>query len=320
MKKFMKVCAITALILLVIGFVMAIAGGILGGTAGINEVVDSVTDGKLQINLGNGNGFGITIDGEDWVNEQFHYEITDNMIFESEYSMMHGDVEKHAVGSNVNKLNIEAGGCAFYFEESEDSQFYVEAEGTGKFQCFIKNDSLHVKTTRKVNSWDDYDECKIKLYIPADYNFEKVTVQLGAGYLEMDDITAAEMDLEVGAGKITADELQAEKCDVEVGMGEILISDMQVSKMNAEVGMGHLMLDGTILGNVDAECAMGAIEMELAGIEEQFNYSIEAAMGNITVDGTDYSGVGQDRTIKNGADKTMNLECAMGNIEVDFKE
>lgn len=320
MKKFMKVCAITALILLVLGFVMAIVVGVVGGTAGINEVVESVTDGKMQINLGNGDGFGISINGEEWVNDEFHYEITDNMIFESGYSVLGGDVEKYAVGSNVTKLNIEAGGCVFYFEESEDSNFYVEAKEAGKFQCFIKNDTLYVKTTRTVIDWEDYDECEITLYIPEAYSFEKVTVELGAGYLEMDNMFANEVDLEVGAGQIIADYLQAEKCDIEVGMGEILVHDMQVTIMNAEVGMGHLLLKGTLLGDVNAECAMGAMELNLTGSEAEFNYAIETAMGNISVEGVDYSGVGQEKTIKNGAGKTMNLECAMGNIEVDFEE
>ena len=65
---------------------------------------------------------------------------------------------------------------------------------------------------------------------------------------------------------------------------------------------------------------MGAMELNLAGSEEDFNYTIEAAMGNVSVGGVDYSGIGQDRTIKNSADKNMNIECAMGNIEVDFEE
>lgn len=320
MKKFMKGCAITALILLILGFVAAIVAGTVEGANSINDIVKSVTDDKVNINLGNGEGWGITLNGEDLLNDQIHYDITDNMIFDGDFNIFQGDVEKYAVGSDVRKLDIEAGGCAFYFENSEDSNFYIEAKNTGKFQCFVKNDTLYVKTTKTVTDWDDYDECEITLYFPADYRFEKVDVELGAGLLEMEAIATDEMDMEVGAGQITIEYLQTDKCNIEVGMGEILVDDMQVTKMNAEVGMGHLMMNGTIWGDVDAECSMGAMELTLTGSEKDFNYAIEAAMGNISVDGDDYSGVGQEQTIRNSANKNMNLECAMGNIEVDFEE
>ena len=228
MKKFMKGCAITALILLVVGFVLAIVARSLEGTSGVEEIVKSVTNDKVKIDLGGDEGFGISINGEDWINEQVHYEITDNMIFDSDFDIFKGDVEKYAVGSDIKKLDIEAGGCEFQFESSEDTNFYIEANETGKFQGFVKNDTLYVKATRTVNDWDDYDECQITLYVPDGYRFEKVDVELGAGLLAMEDIAANEMDMEVGAGQITVEYLQADNCDIEVGMGEILVHDMQV--------------------------------------------------------------------------------------------
>lgn len=319
MKRFMKGCAITALILLILGFVMALVAGTAEGAGRINEVVESVTDGKLHFSAGIEEGFSVLLDTHEWFDSEIHYDITDNMMFDDDYEILKGDVEKYAVGSGVKKLDVEAGGCAFYFKQSEDSNFYVEAKETGKFQCFIKNDTLYVKTTRTIKDWDNYDECRIILYIPADYRFEQVDVELGAGLLEMADVVADKMEMEVGAGQIITEYLEADKCDITVGMGEIIIEDMQVTKMDAEVGMGHLQMDGNILGDLNAECAMGSMELDVAGSEEDFNYTIEAAMGNVSIGGADYSGLAQDKTVNNSADKNMTLECAMGNIEVDFE-
>ncbi len=320
MKKFMKGCAITALVLLILGFAMAIVAGAVGGTGAVGDIVKSVTDGKIQINLGAGEGFGISLNEEELFDEEIEYNITEHMIFDSAYEIFGGDVEKYAVGSDIGKLDIEAGGCKFIFEDSEDASFYVEAKETGKFQCYVKNDTLYVKTTRTVSDWDDYDDCEIILYIPTDYSFEKVDVELGAGLLEMDMVVADKVDLEVGAGQIIMDFLQANICNIEVGMGELLVEDMQVAKVNAEVGMGHLMLGGTVLENLNGECAMGAMELNLSGKEEEFDYTIEAALGNVSIGGTDYSGLAQDKVIKNAANKKITLECAMGNIQVEFEE
>lgn len=323
MKKFMKGCAITALILVVLGFVLAIVGGSVGGTKAVNEVVQSVTDGKIHINLGgDGDGFGIIVNEEEWFNigENVHFDINSNLIFDNAYEVYSGDVERYMVGTDITKLDIEVGGCEIKLDKSEDNHFYAQGSNTGKFQCYEKNGTLYVKTLGTEDDWSDLNHSCICIYVPEGYIFEKIEVELGAGQLCLGEIAATEVDAEVGAGQILIDYLQADKCKVEVGMGELIVNDMQVTKMDAEVGMGHLMFTGTLIGDVNAECAMGSLDMKLNGSEEDFNYAIESAVGNISIGGSDYSGLAQDKKIRNGADKNMTLECAMGNIQIDFKE
>lgn len=323
MKKFMKGCAITALILLVLGFVIATVAGTVGGTKAVNEVVESVTDGKIHINLGgNGDGFGIFVNEEEWFNigDSVHFDINSNLMFDNNYEVLSGDVERYMVGSGITKLDIEVGGCEVKVDKSGDDNFYAQGSNTGKFQCYEKNGTLYVKTLGTEEEWTGFNHSRINIYVPEAYLFEKIEVELGAGQLSLGEIAATEVDAEVGAGQILIDYLQAERCKVEVGMGELIVNDMQVTKMDAEVGMGHLLLGGTITGDVNAECAMGSLEMNLVGNEEDFNYMIESAVGNISIGGSDYSGLAQDKMIRNGADKNMTLECAMGNVQIDFKE
>ncbi len=320
MKKFMKACVIIALILLIVGVVMAFVGSSAEGTDKVSELVESVTGGKIQLELGNGS-WGIFSGEDDWEAPGALFDIDDNTMFDKDYETLENNVEKYAVGTGVSKLDIEVGGCAFYFEESGDNQFYVEAKNAGKFQCFIKGDTLYVKSSRTtVDDWSEITEGEIRLYIPANYTFEEMDVELGAGLLQMQKANATDMELNVGAGRIVIGELLAGKCSAEVGMGEIMVENMTVSDVEAEVGMGNLKMAGTIQGNVDAECSMGAITFTLTGKEEAFNYNLEAAMGNISLNGTEYSGMTQDKTIQNGASKHMNIECSMGNIEIDFAE
>lgn len=317
MKKFMKVCGITALILLILGFVLAFAAGTAEGAKGISEVVESVTKGKVHVNLGDfDDDFGVFFrDDSDHL-----YDIDETRFFDDDYEIFRGDVDRFAVGSGADRLDIEAGGCALYLEPSEDSNFYIESSGKGKFQCFIRNNTLYVKTNHTLNHWNEYKDFKITLYVPADYTFEQAEVELGAGYLGVSELLADKTELTVGAGQIEVDTLTADTCDIEVGMGEIMLENMQVTEMNAEVGMGHLLLEGTILGDVNAECSMGSIEMNLSGREEEFNYNLEAAMGTVSIGNEDYSGLAHDKSVRNSADKTMSIECAMGSIEVYFED
>ena len=315
MKKFMKVCGITALILFILGLVLALVAGTTAGAKSISEIVESVTRGKVHVNLGGPDDWGIYINEGD---SDILYDIDETKLFDDDYEIFRGDVDKFAVGSDISRLDIEARGCAFYLEPSEDNNFYIASAGNGKFQCYIKNNTLYVKTSHTLTKWNDYGDFEITLYIPADYRFAQAEVELGAGYLGVPELLANEVELTVGAGQIEVDRLVADTCDIEVGMGEILLENVQVTEMDAEAGMGHLWLEGTILGDVNAECAMGSIEMNLSGREEEFNYTLEAAMGSVTIGNEDYSGLAHDKAVRNSADKTMTIECAMGSIEVNF--
>lgn len=321
MKKFMKWSAVTALILLLIGLAMAFLAGSVEGVLGVNELVETVTGGRIHLDLNPAGNWGLTIGQNSQLfgkNSKALYPIEENMIFEDGYDIFSGDIKKYAVGSGVDSMDIRAGGCAFYCKTSEDGNFYVEAEDAGKFQCFIRDNILYVKTIRAVTESSPYHDCEIILYIPQDYSFEKVDVNLGAGLLEMSGIAATEINLEVGAGQILADCLQAQNCDIEVGMGEIILEDIEANTLDAEVGMGHLEVEGTVLGDIHAKCSMGAAELKLTGTAEEFNYTVEAAMGNVTIDGASYSGLTQDKSIDNRADKNIKMECSMGDIQVEF--
>lgn len=284
MKKFMKCSAVIALILLLAGLVMAFIAGSVEGVSKVNELVETVTGGRLQLNLNSRDNWGLTIGENSRLtgnDSETLYDIDDNVIFEDGYEVLTGDVEKYAVGSGVDSMDIKAGGCAFYCKASDDENFYVEAEDAGKFQCYIKDGTLYVKTIHTTREWKHHDDSEIVLYIPEDYSFEAIDVNMGAGLLELTGVAAAEMNLEVGAGQIQAERIQAQ--------------------------------------NIHAKCSMGAIELKLTGTAEEFNYMVEAAMGNITIDGESYSGLAQDKIIENHAGKNMNMECSMGDIQVIFE-
>uniref|UniRef100_UPI00405662FD DUF4097 family beta strand repeat-containing protein n=1 Tax=Acetatifactor sp. TaxID=1872090 RepID=UPI00405662FD len=321
MKKFMKVCVLIALILLVLGFALAFWAGSAEGAYNVNEIVESVTDGKVHINWGDSDSWGITVGEMEWGQPQALFDINDNTIFDNNYEIYENSIDKYSVGNSVKGLDIETGGCAFLFRLSGDNDFYLEATDAGKFQCYIEDDILYVKSTRTiVEDWNEYKEGKIMLYIPENYNFDEVNAELGAGLLEIQNLTAAKVDLEVGAGQIIIEDLKSEDCDIEVGMGEMIVNNMNITKLNAEVGMGHLQMNGAILGNADMECSMGAITLDLTGSEKDFNYTVDAAMGNVSIGGEEYSGLTQEKSVNHSASKQITLDCAMGNIEVDFEE
>lgn len=326
MKKFMKVCAVTALIMILLGVVLGIVGSSVVGRAAISQVVDMVTGGRVHVEMGDGlwgiiknvevgdmkvnvgdisTGFGI------------HYDIGDSSMFSGDHEILSGDVDKYCPGSGIRNLKVEVGGCSFETKASEDGNIYLETKDIRKFQGYVEGDVLYVKATvGSGTSW--IEDSKVVLYLPENYAFDEVMLDMGAGDMECKGLKAEEISMDAGAGRIVLDEVSAREIEASIGAGQIRLKSMQTGSLTADVGMGEFLADGTISGDVDVECSMGNVEIKIDGRKEDFNYRLEGAMGNINLDKDSYGGFAEEKNIDNGAGKTMDIECSMGNITIKF--
>lgn len=325
MKKFMKTCAIIALVLFIAGVAMAVTAGTIKGTSAIGDIVDSVTGGRLHVNLDAlADDWGVFFSEGDSGQNGGYYDISEKDMFNDSYEIIEGDVEKYCLGDEIQNLKVEVSGCALTLEPSGDENYYVEASNIEKFQCYQEDGVLYLKAVQPVGEWKDLSKESrkhiINLYVPESYSFENVEVNLGAGLMEMGTVTAQNVDMEVGAGQINVEKLVAETCKLEVGMGEIVLKDMQVETIQTDTGMGHLEMSGNISERAEVQCSMGAVEMYLDGSEEDYNYEVSAAMGSVSMGGNEYSGLSQEKRVDNGADSTLQIDCSMGSIEVTFAD
>lgn len=319
MKKFMKGCAVTAAVLFLLGLLLAIAGGTARGSAAISEVVQKVTGGRVNVNFGDVKDWGITIaDSIDSLG--VNYDIGDSSMFEHSYKIYKGDVSKYCPGTGIENLDIEVGGCVFETKASKDDSFYIEVAKAYKFQGYVKGSTLYIKASNGAKTWNKIGSCTITLYVPRDFMFGTVDMEMGAGVMEFSDLRAGDcISIEVGAGQIVIDNIQSNEIELEIGAGEIELKNMEVwGKLTAEIGMGNFEANGVVMGDADIECAMGNVDLELSGSETSYNYTVECAMGNIDIGDHSYSGLAKETSINNGAGNTIEIECAMGNVTVSF--
>ena len=328
MKKFMKVCAITALVLLVVGLLFALVAGSIQGRNAISEIVDTVTGGKVQLNLDSWKDWGIHVGKglqstfEEW-GDKVNYNIEDsvNMRFDDAYEIYTGEVNRQIVSDGIKNLNVEAGGCEFTVKESEDEFFYLDGKELGKLQCYTKEETLYIKSIlSSKGGLANLTPSKITLYVPKNISFDNIALELGAGSLKLSKLSTKTASVEVGAGEIVFSGLEAEDVGISVGMGSIEIQELQTDSMNAEVGMGSLTIQGELLSMAKLECSMGSIDLKLKGRETDYNYSFEGALGSVTIGHNEFSGLAQEKSINNHAAKNIDMECAMGNITVKFTE
>lgn len=320
MKKFMKACAVAALIFLALGAALAVVAGTVRGRDAVARVVEKVTGGRVTLNFDGFVNWGIRMSEN---LPELDYDIDEAASFDSRYDILSGSVQKFCLGEEVEVLKIEAGGCRFQTKPSGDNSFYVETSGSGKFQAYLESGILQIReipVSKRWNSWDEWEKCVVTLYVPEEHHYREIDISLGAGELEFNGLAGDKVSLEVGAGRIAADGLKAETLDLEAGMGQIELRNVNVRDLEAEIGMGELSLQGSIEGSVDASCAMGNVDMRLTGSQRDFNYRISGAMGNIDLGSESYGGLGVSKTIDNGAVKNMEIECEAGNITITFTE
>ena len=331
MKGFIKVCLMAALILVGAGLALTISGVILTDADQVARSVDSVTGGRVNFDIDPSDGrFEIaygdysTTDLRNAVGKILDHKIydvaDDGAIYDEAQELLSGDVESQCFpGADVQRLDLDAGGCSIQVLLSEDANYYVAAKSIEKLQAYVSGETLYVKSTRSGKlSGGEIKNAVILLYVPEETYLKEADIQVGAGLLELEELNAKKLHIELGAGEIVYHNCVGDELEINVGAGDLNIENMSVSGLECKAGMGNITLAGELTGNAKVECSMGNITMNLAGEEADFNYKLESSLGNIRLNGEELKGLAAERKIDNEAPYTIKLECSMGNINLNF--
>lgn len=324
MKKFMKGCAITALILILLGLILGVSGSLWNGSTHVSpgEILSAVTLGRISEEK--------VDDWSDGVTEQIrenmgdvHYDLEDNVDYDSDYEVRSGKIELYVLGDDsqgITDLQVQAGGCVMKIQVSEDNCFRVEADGMRKFQGYVEGGTMEIRGTSKVSSNSEGNlGGSICLYVPEGYHFENTSLDLGAGSLSVEELQTGALEANVGAGKMTFEKLDADQAELDCGAGQMTVEELSSRVAEVSVGMGSVRLTGDVTERLDGECSMGELKLTLAGAQTDFNYDLSCGMGELKVGDDSYNGLAQEKQINNNASKNMELECAMGSVVVEFK-
>lgn len=326
MKKFYKACSIAALVFLGAGLGLTVSGCSIQGADQISQVVKDVTDGKIDVdlNLQDGNFGTFSTEGIKDIWDSFmdgeSYNIDDyGTLYSDNYPILTGNVDRYALeDQNIRNLVINAGGCDFAIQNSDNGQFMLEAENVSKLQAYVEDGKLKITTSHSGTiSKETMKATKITLFLPEGCTLEEAELELGAGVMRIGEFRGKKAEAKVGAGQIVLEDCRVDLLKLNVGAGDITIKEMQVGTIDTEVGVGNLNLNGSISEDSKLKCAMGNITALLTNKEADLSYELECSMGNISLNGTEYSGLAKTVTLNEGAAKTLKLECSMGNIKIN---
>lgn len=96
------------------------------------------------------------------------------------------------------------------------------------------------------------------------------------------------------------------------------MEDTTAYETDFQCANGSIVYHGLLLGDTDIQCSGGKIFLDLQQSKKEFNYEIEAAMGEVLVGTEKLSGLVDDREIFNYAEWTMEVQCTAGKVEIAY--
>ena len=248
MKRFTKFALGFATFFAIIGLVFMIIAFAMGFTMG--SFVEMVQDGKI------------------------HFE------FDELHNNVHSSDKDHH-SQECTKIDIELLAGNLVVKAANVDKIEVKQDGVPNFQSQMKGDILQVRGGKKMSLNNKFGS--ITIFLPKEYVFD-------------------EIDLEIGAGKATFEEICAQTMDIEVGAGQVEMKELHVQFFNASTGAGQ-------------------IAAEFVGRECDYNFDIECGIGEIIIGDEFYSGLAKDTIIRNpNAENEMDIECGIGQVEISFQE
>ena len=117
---------------------------------------------------------------------------------------------------------------------------------------------------------------------------------------------------------ISEAELHTEKAVLETESGAISVAGLYSDKTTIKTGTGAVAVAGILHGKTEIKCDSGSVEVAITDSKSNYSYTADSGMGEISVDGTVYSGSSRLTSGKTMADN-IRMTCGSGRIKISFE-
>ena len=184
------------------------------------------------------------------------------------------------------------------------------------------SESINVKNTRdklifaeKSGFFGKTINGTLKISLPADMVLSFVEIDMGAGMVEIEKITASKIDFDLGAGKVQIKELYVQSnAEIDCGAGEFTIEKGEIHNLDIDLGVGKSTLKANVFGMGEINCGVGELNLYL-GKKSDYQINFNKGLGSIKVDGKECNDFG----VGGGSNK-ISVDGGVGAINLYFEE
>jgi len=231
-------------------------------------------------------------------------------IFDDDGSV--GEMQSYSVSEPIRDLEMEISAADLEIRIGES--FSVESNLT-RLKVETDGETLTVKDKSKRVDFRN-QEPKIILTVPADFAFERVSIEAGAGRLTIDGLTANKLKLDLGAGETVIQNLCApDEAEINGGAGNLTVSDGVLHDLKIAMGVGKLTLKARLQGDCSFDMGVGETALSLIGTKDDYRISVTKGLGTVKVDGESLS---NEAVVGTGANR-VEINGGVGVIDVRFE-
>lgn len=209
--------------------------------------------------------------------------------------------------SEITNIKIDMGTSNLIIKKG-DTLNVIADNVSKRFKVNEESDTLTIKE-KSVNVFRNQKASKVIITVPN--NLKDLSIDFGAGKLEISDINTSRFNLDQGAGKVIINNLISGKTDIDGGAGELNIKSSVLEDLDLDMGAGKFYFSGSLHGNNKIEQGIGELILDLNGND----YTIKASkgLGSITINEEDYS---KNTTVGEGIND-IEIDGGIGSIIVN---
>lgn len=235
-----------------------------------------------------------------------------NVFSENNNNFISSDnLKKINIKSNVEKLNINVKSTNIIVKEG--SKFKVETDNK---YIKIKENNNQLSITEDNYHWfKNNNDTNLTIYLPLEYDFDNVSIENGAGKIEIDMMKTNNLELDLGAGQVNIQNLNVStEADIDGGAGEVIIKDSRINNLDLDMGVGKLTLDSILTGNNEIDSGVGELNINLIGSSNDYKIKLNKGIGNATLNNENMK---NDTYYGEGAN-LIDINGGIGSIKINY--
>lgn len=241
--------------------------------------------------------------------------------------------EEYYEFGDIENLELDLGLCELQFHTHSEDHIAVCADNTKDyFTCRQSKDTLILKDDRPTLTISDSmkNALILDIYLP-EQEYDEIDIDMGAGNITLDLLSADSFKIDNGAGNVTMHTLTCEDLAVNTGVGELQADSLQVSDTaDIEIGTGNITIAQFAGENLNLDCGVGNAQVTADGREEDYDYKVQSGIGSVCLNhqtqeytGHHYGFHHEDSSCiesRKGVGRQLSIVCGMGTAELNFSE
>ena len=195
--------------------------------------------------------------------------------------------------TGINDFEIEVDASKVIIQEYDGSIIKVSSNSATKI--INENNTLIIEDNFNIFNLNK----KITIYIPINYQFNNVDINIDASDFEAENIYATDIEVSIDAGNFGAKKITS-------------------TNLNVEVDAGKATIDLLDCQNSYFDCDVGDIEAMMVWNEVDYSYDVSCDLGSVRIGNYKTDGLSDDYSFSGGM-KKISVNCDASDIDIKME-